>query len=330
MPDGTQQIEDTGPLTRERMETVDEEVTAEALAFMDKAHADGKPFFVWWNSTRMHIFTHLKPESEGVTGLGIYADGMVEHDGQVGELLAKLDELGIADNTIVMYSTDNGAETFTWPDGGTTMFRGEKNTQWEGGYRVPTLIRWPGVIEPGTVINDIAAHEDMLTTLLAAAGEPGIKQELLTGKQVGDRTYKVHLDGYDLAPALKGEADWPRREFLYWTDDGSVAALRYDNWKVTFLEQEAEGLARLAGAVQGTARAAPDQPAHGPFRARDEEDAMGFQRWLLERMFLVAPAAAFVGDWLQSFREFPPRQKPGSFNLERVMEAVTEVAPSSQ
>ena len=245
--DGTQAIEDTGPLTRKRMETVDEEVTAEALAFMDKAHADGKPFFVWWNSTRMHVFTHLKPESEGVTGLGIYADGMVEHDGQVGQLLAKLDELGIAENTIVMYSTDNGAETFTWPDGGTTMFRGEKNTNWEGGYRVPTLIRWPGVIEPGTVVNDIAAHEDMLTTLLAAAGEPDIKEELLTGKQVGDRTYKVHLDGYDLMPALKGEADWPRREFLYWTDDGSVAALRYDNWKVTFLKQEALGLRRLAG-----------------------------------------------------------------------------------
>ena len=245
--DGTQTIEDTGPLTRERMETVDEEVTAEALAFMDKAHADGKPFFVWWNSTRMHVFTHLKPESEGVTGLGIYADGMVEHDGQVGQLLAKLDELGIAENTIVMYSTDNGAETFTWPDGGTTMFRGEKNTNWEGGYRVPTIIRWPGVIEPGTVVNDIAAHEDMLTTLLAAAGEPDIKEELLTGKQVGDRTYKVHLDGYDLMPALKGEADWPRREFLYWTDDGSVAALRYDNWKVTFLQPGGSRPRRLAG-----------------------------------------------------------------------------------
>ena len=202
--DGTQTIEDTGPLTRKRMETVDEEVTAEALAFMDKAHADGKPFFVWWNSTRMHVFTHLKPESEGVTGLGIYADGMVEHDGQVGQLLDKLDELGIADNTIVMYSTDNGAETFTWPDGGTTIFRGEKNTNWEGGYRVPTLIRWPGVIKPGTVINEIAAHEDMLTTLLAAAGDPDIKEELLTGKQVGDRTYKVHLDGYDLAAGAQG------------------------------------------------------------------------------------------------------------------------------
>ena len=215
----------------------------------------------------MHIFTHLKPEQEGVTGQGIYADGMVEHDGQVGQLLDKLDELGIAENTIVMYSTDNGAETFSWPDGGTTMFRGEKNTNWEGGYRVPTLIRWPGVIEPGTVINDVAAHEDMLTTLLAAAGEPEIKEELLQGKQVGDRSYKVHLDGYDLGPALKGEADWPRRDFLYWTDDGSVAALRYDAWKITFLVQEAVGLP-CGGTVHGAARPAHHQPADGPLRAR--------------------------------------------------------------
>ena len=170
--DGTQKIEDTGPLTRERMETVDDETVAAAISFMEKSNADGKPFFVWWSSTRMHIFTHLKPESEGVTGLGIYADGMVEHDGHVGQLLAELDKLGIADNTIVMYSTDNGAETFTWPDGGTTMFRGEKNTPWEGGYRVPAAIRWPGVVEPGTVVNEITAHEDMLPTLLAAAGEP--------------------------------------------------------------------------------------------------------------------------------------------------------------
>ncbi|MGI9402710.1 MAG: arylsulfatase, partial [Rhizobiaceae bacterium] len=174
-------IEDTGPLTRKRMETVDEEVTAAALDFIDRAHEQGKPFFVWWNSTRMHIFTHLKEESKGKTGYGIYADGMVEHDGMVGQLLDKLDELGIADNTIVMYSTDNGAETFTWPDGGTTMFKGEKNTQWEGGFRVPTVIRWPGTIQPGTVINDMLAHEDMLPTFLAAAGEPDIKEKLLKG-----------------------------------------------------------------------------------------------------------------------------------------------------
>ena len=181
-------IEDTGPLTIKRMETVDEEVTTAALGFMDKAVKDDKPFFVWWNSTRMHVWTHLKPASEGKTGLGIYADGMVEHDGMVGELLDKLDELGVADNTIVMYSTDNGAEVFTWPDGGTTIFRGEKATQWEGGFRVPTMIRWPGVIEPGRIINEIGAHEDMLATLLAAAGNSTVKEDLLKGTAVGDRT----------------------------------------------------------------------------------------------------------------------------------------------
>ena len=316
-------IEDTGPLTKKRMESVDQEVTTAALAFMDKAVKDGKPFFVWWNSTRMHIFTHLSPQSEGKTGFGIYADGMVEHDAMVGQLLAKLTELGIEDNTIVMYSTDNGAETFTWPDGGTAMFRGEKNTNWEGGYRVPTLIRWPGVIKPGTVVNDICAHEDMLTTLLAAAGDPNVKEELLKGKTVGGMTYKVHLDGYDLGPALRGEGAWPRKEFIYWTDDGNVAALRYENWKVTFLEQQAHGLnvwqqpfVTLRAPLLANLRM-------DPFERAQEENAMGFQRWYLEHMFVIAPAGAYVGQWLQSFREFPPRQKPGSFNLERVMEAVT-------
>ncbi|MBU3732530.1 MAG: arylsulfatase, partial [Beijerinckiaceae bacterium] len=235
-------ITDTGPLTRKRMETIDEEVTTKALAFIDKAVKDSKPFFVWYNTTRMHIFTHLKPASQGKTGLGVYADGMVEHDGMVGQLLQKLKDLKIEDNTIVMYSTDNGAETFTWPDGGTTMFRGEKNTNWEGGYRVPTVIRWPGVIKPGTVINEIGAHEDMLSTFVAAAGNPNIKQELLNGKKIGDRTYKVHLDGYNLMPVLKGEGTWPRKEFIYWTDDGSVAAVRYNIWKITFLKQNALGL----------------------------------------------------------------------------------------
>jgi len=190
---GNQTIEDTGPLTKKRMETVDDEFTAAALKFMDKAHKDGKPFFVWWNSTRMHIWTHLKPEFVGKTGLGVYADGMVEHDAAVGELLDKLKELGIEDNTIVMYSTDNGAETMSWPDGGTTIFRSEKNTQWEGGYRVPCLIRWPGVIEPGTVINDIGAHEDMVPTLLAAVGATTVKEDLLKGKTIGDPDMPIAL-----------------------------------------------------------------------------------------------------------------------------------------
>jgi arylsulfatase len=314
-------IEDTGPLTKKRMETIDEEVTAATLKFMEKAKDDNKPFFIWWNSTKMHIFTHLKEESVGKTGLGIYADGMVEHDNHVGILLAKLKELGLEENTIVMYSTDNGSESFSWPDGGTTMFRGEKNTQWEGGYRVPTVIRWPGVIKPETIINDIGAHEDMLTTLLAAAGNTSVKDDLLKGTTIGGRSYKVHLDGYNLLPALKGEAEWPRKEFIYWTDDGSVAALRYNNWKATFLRQNAHGMhvwlepfEELRAPMLTNLRMDPFELAH--------EIGMDYERWFLEHMFLIAPAGAYVGQWLQSFKEFPPRQKPGSFNLERVMEAV--------
>jgi arylsulfatase A-like enzyme len=318
-------IEDTGPLTKKRMETIDEEVTTAALGFMDKAVKDGKPFFCWWNSTRMHIFTHLKPSSAGKTGLGVYADGMVEHDAMVGQLLAKLKELGVEDNTIVMYSTDNGAEAFTWPDGGTTMFRGEKNTQWEGGYRVPCAMRWPGVIKPGTVINGICAHEDMLPTLLAAAGDTSVKEDLLKGRRVGSMNYKVHLDGYNLTPALKGEAEWPRKEFIYWTDDGSVAALRYNHWKVTFLKQNAHGLHVWQQPFEQLRAPMLTNLRMDPFELAPDI-GMDYGRWCLEHMFAIAPAGAYVGQWLQSFREFPPRQKPGSFNLDRVMEAVTKGA----
>ncbi len=318
-------IEDTGPLTKKRMETVDEEVTTRALNFMEQAVNDEKPFFVWWNSTRMHVFTHLKPESVGKTGLGIFADGMVEHDAMVGQLLDKLKELGVEDNTIVMYSTDNGAEFFSWPDGGTTIFRGEKNTQWEGGFRVPTMIRWPGVIKPGTIINDIGSHQDMLPTLLAAAGDPNVKDDLLKGKQVGDMTYKVHLDGYNLMPALKGEAEWPRHEFLYWTDDGNMAALRYDDWKVTFLKQNAEGIKVWVEPFEVLRAPMLTNLRMDPLE-RAEKESIGYRQWWMEHMFAFAPAAAYVGQWLQSFREFPPRQEPGSFNLDRVMESITRGA----
>ena len=318
-------IEDTGPLTKKRMETIDEEVNAKAVDFMQRAVKDDKPFFVWWNSTKMHIFTHLKESVVGKSGLGIFADGMVEHDRQVGELLAKLKELGIEENTIVMYSTDNGAEAFSWPDGGTTMFRGEKNTQWEGGYRVPCAIKWPGVIKPGTVVNDIGAHEDMLPTLLAAAGDTTAKEELLKGRKVGARSYKVHIDGYNLIPALQGTQAWPRKDFIYFTDDGNVAALRYENWKITFLKQNAHGMhvwfepfEQLRAPIVTNLRMDPFELAH--------EIGMDYQRWFLEHMFVIAPAGAYVGQWLQSFKEFPPRQKPGSFNLERVMEALTSPA----
>jgi arylsulfatase len=315
-------ITDTGPLTKKRMETIDEEVTVKALDFMERAKQADKPFFLWWNSTRMHIFTHLKPESVGKTGLGIYADGMVEHDGHVGEVLAKLKELGLDENTIVMYSTDNGSEFFSWPDGGTTMFRGEKTTQWEGGYRVPMMIKWPGVIKPGTVSNEIGAHEDVLPTLLAAAGDSAVKENLLKGLTANKTRYKVHLDGYNLMPALQGEAEWPRREFIYWTDDGSVAALRYGDWKATFLRQDAHGMrvwqepfTVLRAPMLTNLRMDPFELAH--------EIGMDYERWFAEHMFMIAPAVAYVGQWLQSFKEFPPRQQPGSFNLDGVMEAVT-------
>jgi arylsulfatase len=315
-------ITDTGPLTRKRMETIDDEVMVKSLDFMRRAKNDDKPFFLWWNSTRMHIFTHLKAASVGKTGLGVYADGMVEHDGHVGQLLAALKEMGLEENTIVMYSTDNGAETFTWPDGGTTMFRGEKNTQWEGGYRVPAMIRWPGVIQPGTVVNDIVAHEDMLPTLLAAAGDANVGADLLKGRKIGSMAYKVHLDGYDLGPALRGEGAWPRKEFIYWTDDGSVAALRYENWKITFLEQQAEGLKVWQEPFVQLRAPKITNLRMDPFERAEEENAIGYQRWYLERMYMIAPAGAYVGKWLQSFKDFPPRQKPGSFNLDRVMESV--------
>jgi len=315
-------IEDTGPLTKKRMETIDEEVNAKALDFMERAKKADKPFFLWWNSTRMHIFTHLKPESDGKTGLGIYADGMVEHDGHVGLLLAKLKELGLEENTIVMYSTDNGAEFMSWPDGGSTMFRGEKNTQWEGGYRVPCAIRWPGVIKPGTIINDIGAHEDMLPTLLAAAGDATAKEDLLKGRKIGDVNYKVHVDGYNLIPAFKGAGEWPRNDFIYWTDDGSVAALRYGNWKATFLRQNAHGLHVWMEPFEKLRAPMLVNLRMDPFE-RAFEEGMDYNRWFAEHMFLIAPAAGFCGQWLQSFREFPPRQKPGSFNLDHVMEQLT-------
>jgi arylsulfatase len=313
-------IEDTGPLTKKRMETVDDEMNTGALDFIERAHAADKPFFLWWNSTRMHVFTHLKPESRGETGLGIYPDGMVEHDALVGTVLAKLDELGIADDTIVMYSTDNGAEVMSWPDGGTTPFRGEKNTNWEGGYRVPCAIRWPGVIQPGTVINEVGSHEDMLPTLLAAAGDPDVKEKLLTGgHQAIGRTYKVHIDGYDLTGALGGKAPWPRKEFLYWTDDGDLAALRFNQWKLHFLEQRGhsfdvwqEPFVRLRVPKLFTLRG-------DPFERADHE-GIDYERWRFERAYLLVPAQAFVANWLASFKEFPPRQKPASFSLDQVME----------
>ncbi|MEM9237096.1 MAG: arylsulfatase [Verrucomicrobiota bacterium] len=323
-------IEDTGPLTMKRMETVDDEVTSGALDFVDRAHKAEKPFFLWWNSTRMHVWTRLKEESQGKTGLGIYPDGMVEHDGHVGQILDKLDELGIADNTIVMYSTDNGAECMTWPDGGTIPFRGEKNTNWEGGYRVPCAIRWPGKIEPGTVNNEIGSHEDMLPTLMAAVGEPDIKDKLLKGGvKAINREYKVHLDGYNLLPALTGESDeWPRKEFLYWTDDGDIACLRYNNWKIVFLEQRAHGFDVWQEPFVALRFPKLFNLRTDPFERADHE-GIGYAQWRAERMFALAPAQAYVGKYLQTFKEFPPRQKPGSFSLGDAMEKIMNGNPNN-
>ncbi len=313
-------IEDTGPLTIKRMETVDEEVLAGGLGFIDRAHKAKKPFFLWWNSTRMHVWTHLKAESKGKTGLGIYPDGMVEHDGHVGQLLKKLDDLGIADNTIVMYSTDNGAECFSWPDGGSTPFRNEKNSNWEGGYRVPCVIRWPGVIKPGTVYNDIFSHEDMLPTLMAAVGEPDIKAKLLKGHKANGKDFKVHLDGYNLLPYFKGEVkESPRREFFYWTDDGQLANLRYGRWKLVFMEQRAHGFAVWEEPLVTLRVPKLFCLRTDPFERADHE-AMDYSHWRFDRVFMLVPAQAYVGKHLATYRDFPPRQRPGTFGLSQVLE----------
>jgi arylsulfatase len=304
------------------METVDEEVTTKTLDYLTKRKADGKPFFVWWNSTRMHVFTHLKKESEGKTGLGIEADGMVEHDAMVGQILDKLKELGLDKNTIVMYATDNGAEKFGWPDGGTSPFRGEKNTNWEGGYRVPCLISWPGVIKPGTVLNDIFAMEDMLPTLLAAAGEPNVKEELLTGKKIGDKTFKVHLDGYNITDALAGKTASPRHEFYYFNDDGSLVALRYNNWKIVFQEQRGEGYEVWQEPFVTLRLPKIFNLRMDPFEIADHE-GMDYPRWRVEHTFVLYGAQAYVGQFLQTFKEFPPSQKVGSFSLDNVLEMLS-------
>jgi arylsulfatase A-like enzyme len=320
-PGGTQKIESTGPLTKKRMERVDEEFTKAAIDFMGRAKKADKPFFLWWNSTRMHIWTRLKKESEGKTGLGLYPDGMVEHDGMVGQLLDALKELGLEENTIVMYSTDNGAEVFTWPDGGQTPFRGEKNTNWEGGYRVPCVIRWPGVIKPGTVFNDIFAHEDMLPTLLAAAGDPNIKEELLKGTKVGSKTFKVHLDGYNITEALTGKSPSPRNEFFYFNDDGSLVALRYNQWKLVFAEQRAHGFNVWEEPFVTLRVPKLFNLRSDPFETADHE-SMDYERWRVERLFLLVPAQQYVGQFLSTFREFPPRQEAGSFALDKVLKSL--------
>jgi arylsulfatase len=317
---GKQVIENTGPLDRKRMEVVDEEFLNAALDFIDRQHRANTPWLCYFNTTRMHVWTHLKPASQGKTGLGIYPDGMVELDGYVGQLLKKLDDLGVTENTIVVFTTDNGAEVLSWPDGGATPFRGEKDTNWEGGYRVPMVIRWPGVIKPGTVYNETFSHYDLVPTFAAAAGDPDIVAKCLRGSQIGDKTFKVHLDGYNLIPFFKGEvSESPRKEFLYWSDDGDLLAIRLDNWKVVFLEQRSKGLSVWREPFSQMRIPKLFNLRSDPFE-RGEESTLFYDKWFADHAFVQVPIQAVAAKWLETFKEFPIRQKPASFSLERVME----------
>jgi arylsulfatase A-like enzyme len=277
----------------------------------------------------MHINTHLKAASKDKTGLGVEADGMVEHDGMVGQLLKQLDDLGIADNTIVLYTTDNGAEVFSWPDGGTTPFHGEKNAPWEGGYRVPGIIRWPGVVKAGTEINDIVSHEDWVPTLVAAAGEPDVTKKLLTGYQAAGKTFRVHLDGYDQRDLLAGTGPGKRKEFFYWTDDGELAALRYKDWKLLFLEQRAIGLNVWQDPLVPLRFPKLMNLRSDPFE-RAESDSGNYDYWRVQHAFMIVPSQDIVGQHLQTYAAFPPRQKPGSFNLDEVMKKLADAGGSGK
>jgi arylsulfatase A-like enzyme len=324
---GKQVVENTGPLDKKRMETIDEEFLAAAKDFITRQQQAGTPWFCYFNSTRMHIFTHLKKESDGKTGLGLYPDGMVETDGHVGQLLKLVDDLGVADNTIVVYTTDNGAEAFTWPDGGSTPFKGEKATNWEGAFRVPCLIRWPGVIKPGTIVNDVCAHEDFIPTFAAAAGEPGLVDKLRTGAPLNGKSYKVHLDGQNLMPFFKGDVkDSPRQEFLYWSDDGDLMAIRVREWKINFMEQHAEVDPKTPLSVWQGNFEKLRAPNLYNLRADPFERATNsiyYGDWQAHRAFLFVPAQALVAQWLDSFKEFPPRAKAASFTVSDAMEKVT-------
>ena len=319
-------IEDTGPLTKKRMETIDDETVAAAIDFITRQVKANKPFFCWWNGTRMHFRTHVKKELRGISGQNEYADGMVEHDMHVGQFLKLLDDLGIADNTLVFYSTDNGPHMNSWPDAGMTPFRSEKNTNWEGAFRVPAMVRWPGKIKPGTWSTVIMHHMDWLPTLLAVAGDDTIKEDLKKGGvKAINRTYKVHLDGYNFLPYLKGEVkESPRKEIFYFSDDGDVMALRYDDWKVVFMEQKAMGTLDLWANPFTTLRVPLLFNLRRDPYERAQHTSNTYYDWMLERVYLYVPAQAYVGQFLQTFKEFPPRQKAASFNLSKVMEQLSE------
>jgi arylsulfatase A-like enzyme len=314
-------IEDTGPLTKKRMETIDDETVNAAMDFIDRQVKANKPFFCWWNATRMHFRTHVRESMRGRSGQDEYLDGMLEHDDDVGKLLQQLDDLKIADNTILLYTTDNGPHTNSWPDGGTTPFRSEKNTNWEGAFRVPCFIRWPGKIPAGSVSNEIVSGMDWLPTFLAAAGVPDIKEKLLQGHQAGSMTYKVHLDGYNQLDYLLGkEKKSKREEIFYFSDDGDLMALRFLDWKMVFLEQRAEGTLRIwAEPFTGLRVPKIFNLRRDPYE-RADITSNTYYDWLIDHVFLIVPAQAYVGKFLDTFKEFPPRQKAASFSVDQVME----------
>jgi len=316
---GGQTIKDTGPLTKKRMETIDEEITSAALAWMEKQAKAEKPFFLWYNSTAMHFRTHLAAKNRGKSGQDDYSDRMVTHDEQIGEMLDKLDELGIADNTIVMYSTDNGPENDTWPDGANTPFRSQKDTNWEGGWRVPAFIRWPGKIEAGTVLNGIVTHQDMLPTLLAAAGEPNIKEKLLNGHKAGNKTFKVHIDGYNMVPYLTGAVkESPRNAFFYFSDDGDIMAVRTGDWKLVFAEQRAFSTSVWVEPFTKLRLPHIFSMRRDPFERASFNSNVYFD-WMINHVPQLYLVQGLVQDQIAEFIKYPPRQKPASFNLDAVM-----------
>ncbi len=319
-------IEDTGPLTKKRMETVDDEVTAHALRFIDEAHTAEKPFFLWYNTTAMHFRTHVAEKHKGKSGQGDYNDAMVAHDENIGLMLNKLDELGIAEDTIVMYSTDNGVHFNTWPDAGITPFRSEKNTNWEGGWRVPTFVRWPGKFKAGTVINGIVTHQDWLSTFLAAAGEPDIKEKLLTGHKIGDRTFKVHIDGYNMLPLLCGEVkESPREFFFYISDDGDIMAIRMGDWKVVLQEQRAKGLQCWMEPFVKLRVPKIFHLRRDPFE-RADENSNTYYDWMISHAYIMYMMQDLVAQQIDAFVKFPPRQKPASFNLDAVLRTLEDAS----
>jgi arylsulfatase A-like enzyme len=324
---GKQTCTDTGPLTKKRMETIDDDIANRAADFIKRQANANRPFFVWVNFTHMHLRTHTKPESVGQAGRwqGSYHDTMIDHDKNVGMVLKALDDLGIANNTFLMYSTDNGPHMNTWPDAGMTPFRSEKNTNWEGAYRVPAILRWPGRIKPGQVSNEIVAHHDMLPTMLAVAGEPQVREKLGSGHKIGDMTYKVHLDGYNLVPYLTGQATkGPRESFFYINDDQQVVALRYDNWKIVFMEQRANGQLLLWANPFTNLRLPKIFNLRTDPYERADITSNTYYDWIFDHVFLLVPAQDYVGQFLATFRDYPQRQKAASFNLDEVMAKLNE------